>query len=114
MRISAFNRSCERKQSRIYPSRSLKKVAISFDHDPILFSAANPADEVFGRHSSSIVAPSCRLSRSEAGLLFGLSSRRLDTTVGDNGIPPARLSFRRLRFFASLLCVRLVLALGPL
>jgi hypothetical protein len=50
MRISAFNRSCERKQSRIYPSRNLKKVAISFDHDPILFSAANPADEVFGRH----------------------------------------------------------------
>jgi len=50
MRISAFNRSCERKQSRIYPSRSLKKVAISFDHDPILFSAANPADEVFGRY----------------------------------------------------------------
>jgi hypothetical protein len=29
----------ERKQSHIYPSRSLKKVAISFDHDPILFSA---------------------------------------------------------------------------
>jgi fructokinase len=28
----------------------LKKVTISFDHDPILFSAANPADEVFGRH----------------------------------------------------------------
>src|SRR6476659_9430676 len=52
MRISAFNRSCERKQSRIYPSRSLKKVAISFDHDPILFSATNPADEVFGRHST--------------------------------------------------------------
>src|SRR5690349_19010939 len=52
MRISAFNRSCERKQSRIYPSRSLKKVAIRFDHDPILFSAANPADEVFGRHNS--------------------------------------------------------------
>src|SRR4029078_12080475 len=51
MRISAFNRSCERKQSHIYPSRSLKKVAISFDHDPILFSTANPADEVFGRHS---------------------------------------------------------------
>src|SRR5690349_17591704 len=51
MRISAFNRSCERKQSYIYPSRSLKKVAISFDHDPILFSTANPADEVFGRHS---------------------------------------------------------------
>jgi hypothetical protein len=50
MRISAFNRSCERKQSHIYPSRSLKKVAISFDHDPILFSTANPADEVFGRH----------------------------------------------------------------
>src|SRR6476646_3142811 len=49
-RISAFNRSCERKQSRIYPSKSLKKVAISFDHDPILFSTANPADEVFGRH----------------------------------------------------------------
>jgi hypothetical protein len=54
MRISAFNRSCERKQSHIYPSRSLKKVAISFDHDPILFSAANPADEVFGRHSSFV------------------------------------------------------------
>jgi hypothetical protein len=51
MRISAFNRSCERKQSRIYPSISLKKVAISFDHDPILFSTANPADEVFGRHN---------------------------------------------------------------
>jgi hypothetical protein len=34
----------------IYPSRSLKTVAISFDHDPILFSTANPADEVFGRH----------------------------------------------------------------
>jgi len=51
MRISAFNRSCERKQSHIYPSRSLKKVAISFDHDPILFSTANPADEVFGRHN---------------------------------------------------------------
>src|SRR3989337_1412857 len=50
MRISAFNRSCERKQSHIYPSKSLKKVAISFDHDPILFSTANPADEVFGRH----------------------------------------------------------------
>jgi len=50
MRISAFNRSCERKQSYIYPSRSLKTVAISFDHDPILFSTANPADEVFGRH----------------------------------------------------------------
>jgi hypothetical protein len=50
MRISAFNRSCDRKQSHIYPSKSLKKVAISFDHDPILFSAANPADEVFGRH----------------------------------------------------------------
>src|SRR5712692_5445451 len=50
MRISTFNRSCERKQSHIYPSRSLKKVAISFDHDPILFSTANPADEVFGRH----------------------------------------------------------------
>src|SRR4029079_3249201 len=50
MRISAFNRSCERKQSHIYPSKSLKKVAISFDHDPILFSGANPADEVFGRH----------------------------------------------------------------
>jgi predicted metal-binding membrane protein len=29
----------------------LRKVTISFDHDPILFSAANPADEVFGRHS---------------------------------------------------------------
>src|ERR1039457_3334076 len=53
MRISAFNRSCERKQSHIYPSRSLKKVAISFDHDPILFSTANPADEVFGRHTHS-------------------------------------------------------------
>src|SRR6476659_1301863 len=52
MRISAFNRSRERKQSHIYPSRSLKKVAISFDHDPILFSTANPADEVFGRHRS--------------------------------------------------------------
>jgi hypothetical protein len=51
MRISAFNRSCERKQSRIYPSRSLKKVTISFDHDPILFSTANPADEVFGRYN---------------------------------------------------------------
>ena len=50
MRISAFNRSCERKQSHIYPSRSLKKVPISIDHEPILFSAANPADEVFGRH----------------------------------------------------------------
>ena len=50
MRISAFNRSCERKQSHIYPSRSLKKVPISFDHDPILFSTANPTDEVFGRH----------------------------------------------------------------
>src|SRR6478672_13427814 len=50
MRISAFNRSCERKQSHIYPSKSLKKVAISFDHDPILFSTANQADEVFGRH----------------------------------------------------------------
>ena len=50
MRISAFNRSCERKQSHIYPNRSLKKVAISFDHDPILFSTANPADEVFGKH----------------------------------------------------------------
>src|SRR6266511_2231991 len=62
MRISAFNRSCERKQSRIYPSRSLKKVAISFDHDPILFSAANPADEVFGRHTKR------RLSRSLAEL----------------------------------------------
>ena len=33
-----------------YPSKSPKKVAISFDHDPILFSTANPADEVFGRH----------------------------------------------------------------
>src|SRR3972149_327842 len=54
MRISAFNRSCERKQSHIYPSRSLKKVAISFDHDPILFSTANPADEVFGRHKAAI------------------------------------------------------------
>jgi Resolvase, N terminal domain len=52
MRISAFNRSCERKQSHIYPSKSLKKVAISFDHDPILFSTANPVDEVFGRHRS--------------------------------------------------------------
>src|SRR6476646_4536605 len=50
MRISAFNRSCERKQSHMYPGKSLKKVAISFDHDPILFSSANPADEVFGRH----------------------------------------------------------------
>jgi hypothetical protein len=29
----------------------LKKVTIGFDHDPILFSAANPADEVFGRHT---------------------------------------------------------------
>jgi Patatin phospholipase len=29
----------------------LRKVTISFDHDPILFSAANPADEVFGRHT---------------------------------------------------------------
>src|SRR6476660_8912188 len=56
MRISAFNRSCERKQSHIYPSRSLKKVAISFDHDPILFSTANPADEVFGRHRRSLSA----------------------------------------------------------
>src|SRR3972149_6430441 len=54
MRISAFNRSCERKQSHIYPSKSLKKVAISFDHDPILFSTANPADEVFGRHTDFI------------------------------------------------------------
>src|SRR4029077_15481201 len=51
MRISAFSRSRERKQSHIYPSRSLKKVAISFDHDPTLFSTANPADEVFGRHN---------------------------------------------------------------
>src|SRR6185312_5490176 len=51
MRISAFNRSCERKQSRIYPSRSLKKVTIRFDDEPILFSAANPADEVFGRRN---------------------------------------------------------------
>src|SRR6476646_7097098 len=51
MRISAFNRSCERKQSHMYPSKSLKKVTISFDHDPILFSTANPADEVFGRHT---------------------------------------------------------------
>jgi hypothetical protein len=50
MRISAFNRARERKQSHIYPSRSLKKVAIGFDHDPILFSSANPVDEVFGRH----------------------------------------------------------------
>jgi hypothetical protein len=47
MRISAFNRSCERKQSHIYQR---KKVAIRFDHEPILFSAANPADEVFGSH----------------------------------------------------------------
>jgi hypothetical protein len=53
MKISAFNRSCERKQSHIYSSRSLKKVAISFDHDPILFSTANPADEVFGRHKAA-------------------------------------------------------------
>jgi transcriptional regulator GlxA family with amidase domain len=54
MRISAFNRSCERKQSHIYPSKSLKKAAISFDHDPILFSTANPEDEVFGRHNADL------------------------------------------------------------
>src|ERR1700751_5402506 len=59
MRISAFNRSCERKQSHIYPSRSLKKVAIRFDHDPILFSTANPADEVFGRHKGENFARKC-------------------------------------------------------
>jgi Protein of unknown function, DUF255 len=47
-RISAFNRSCERKQSHIYPSKSLKKVAISFDHDPILFIYCESS--VFGRH----------------------------------------------------------------
>jgi nicotinamidase-related amidase len=48
--------SFERKQSHIYPSKSLKKVAISFDHDPILFSTANLADEVFGRHNNTTMA----------------------------------------------------------
>ena len=28
-----------------------RDIAISLDHDPILSSTANPADEVFGRHS---------------------------------------------------------------
>jgi hypothetical protein len=67
VKISAFNRSCERKQSRhiypskalrkVYPSKGLKKVAIGSDHNPILFSAANPADEVFGRHRAGPTVP---------------------------------------------------------
>src|SRR6476661_6879684 len=44
-----------------YSSRSLKKVAISFDHDQILFSTANPADEVFGRHR--LVSPGGRWTK---------------------------------------------------
>src|SRR6185503_7237272 len=90
MRISAFNRSCERKQSRIYPSKSLKKGAISFDHDPILFSTANPADEVFGKDTPS--PPRLGLdSRVPNG--GGGQARHLATGAADNAFLNIRSSF---------------------
>src|SRR6478736_4924437 len=81
MRISAFNRSCERKQSHMYPSKSLKKVAISFDHDPILFSTANPEDEVFERHR---VAKRIALHRVELAFNIVCGNSR------DSAIPAGR------------------------
>ena len=46
------------RDTHIYPSKSLKNVAFSFDHEPILFSTANPADKVFGRHRTAPPIPS--------------------------------------------------------
>src|SRR4029079_14429256 len=97
MRISAFNRSCERKQSRIYPNRSLKKVAIRFDHDPILFSTANPADEVFGRHryNRNLLAPTlwalwlrCLMLRNSLGALERGVAFLAAILVGRHGAAP--------------------------
>jgi hypothetical protein len=44
--------------------------------------------------------------------LFGLSACRLDTAASANGSLPARLPFRRLRFFASLLRIQSALVLS--
>src|SRR6185295_3305590 len=94
MRISAFNRSCERKQSHMYPSKSLKKVAISFDHDPILFSTANPADEVFGRHRSGSrmrrERVATRPSPAPSNILAVETQRRYDADMHGDGRPRHR------------------------